>query len=217
MHYRSWPARLAALLLLLAVATALRAQLPIPGREFQVLSPPLPVTTGERIEVIEFFYYGCPVCYESQPHISRWLVRAGAGVALMRVPVISKEGEGWESFARTYFTLDALGELGRLHWPLYDNHHFDGKKLNEEKSLLEWIASNGVDAKKFAEVWHSPETAAKLEQATRLRDAYGVAGVPTVIVDGKFRTSARLAGGVKELLTVVDALVARARAERRAK
>lgn len=201
-------------MLLLQVSASLQAQ-PLGGRDYQVLEPPRPVASGERIEVIEFFYYGCPICYESQPYISRWLARTGADVALARVPVISKEGEGWEPFARTFYTLEALGELARLHWPLYDNHHFDGKKLNEEQNLLEWMSNNGVDAQKFRDVWHSPETAAKLEAAIKLRAVYNVGGVPTFIVDGRYLTSARLAGGVREMMVVVEALVVRARADRR--
>jgi thiol:disulfide interchange protein DsbA len=193
-------------------ARAQTAPAPVPGREFQVLSPAHPVSSGDRIEVIEFFYYGCPVCYETQPQLARWLQKSGNDILLWRVPAISTEG--WDSFARTYYTLDAMGLLARLHWPVYDNHHFDGKRLNEEANVVAWVKGNGVDAERFTAIWHSAETTAKLDTAKKMLDAYGVRGVPTFVVDGKYLTSARLAGGVKEMIAVLDYLVARARAER---
>lgn len=201
---------LAAALLLAAAAAAL-AQ-PRPGREYVELNPPRPVSTGQGIEVLEFFYYGCPICYESQPHIARWLLKAGNDIVLIRVPAVSSEG--WDSFARTYYALDAMKEVQRLHWPVYDNHHFDGRKLNEEKNLLAWVSSNGVDARRFAEVWHSPETENKIKAAQKMLETYSIRGVPTFVVDGRYQTSARMAGGTRQLLEVVDFLVSRARRDR---
>ena len=188
---------------------------PVPGRDYQELDPPRPVANGERVEVIEFFYYGCPVCYEAQPHIAKWLMRSGPGIALLRVPAVFTESS--ESFARTFYTLGAMNQIARLHWPLYDNHHFDGKQLNEEKNVVEWVTGNGVDAKRFTELWHSDEIKAQVESAKKALDAYDVKGVPTFVVDGRYVTSARLAGGTRQMMTVVDQLVQRAAAERRKK
>ena len=86
---------------------------------FTELSPGVPVATGSRIEVIEFFYFGCPVCYELQPHLSRWLAQAPEYVALRRVPALSLGGaQSWERFARLYYTLEAVGHMPRLLWPV---------------------------------------------------------------------------------------------------
>lgn len=204
---------LAVLMLALAATGALAQRVPLLGREYQVLDPPRPVTTGERIEVIEFFYYGCPVCYESQPHIARWLARSGPAVTLRRVPAVSSEG--WEAFAKTFYALEAVGQLARLHWPVYDNHHFDGRRLNEVKNLLAWLGQNGVDTEKFRDALNSDETKAKVEAAQKMLDLYNVRGVPSFVVDGKYITSARMANGVKEVMEVVDHLVQRAATERR--
>jgi protein dithiol oxidoreductase (disulfide-forming) len=186
---------------------------PVAGRDYQRLDPPRPVSTGERIEVIEFFYYGCPVCYEAQPHIARWLLRAGPGVALVRVPAVFTESS--ESFARTFYTLGALNHLARLHWPVYDNHHFDGRQLNEEKNILAWVGTNGVDATRFAEVWKSDDVKAQIDAAKKALDTYDVKGVPSFVIDGRYVTSARMAGGVREVMQVVEHLVERAAAERK--
>jgi len=177
------------------------------------LDPPRPVATGERIEVIEFFYYGCPICYDLEPHMTRWLAAQAPGhVALRRIPVLSSQG--WETLAKLYYTLEAIGEVSRLHWPVYDNYHFDGKLLNEEKVMLEWIGHNGIDAEKFAGIYGSPAIQAKLAQSRELMNAYDVRGVPTIVVDGKYLSSARLAGGTKQLMQIVDELVREARSER---
>lgn len=199
--------------LVLAGICALAQAQPTAGRDYQELSPPRPVSSGERIEVIEFFYYGCPVCYESQPHIAKWLMRAGPGVVMVRVPAPFSESA--ESFARTFFTLGAMNQIARLHWPLYDNHHFDGRQLNEEKNVVAWVSGNGVDGARFKELWHSPEIKAQVDSAKKALETYEVKGVPSFVVDGKYLTSARMAGGVREMMRVVDFLVERAGLERK--
>ncbi len=205
----------ALLAVVLAAPCALAQAQPLTGRDYQELSPARAVSSGERVEVIEFFYYGCPVCYESQPHIAKWLARTGPGVAMLRIPAAFTESS--ESFARTFYTLGAMNEIGRLHWPLYDNHHFDGKQLNEEKNVVDWVAGNGVDAKRFTELWHSDPVKSQVDAAKKALDTYEVKGVPTFIVDGRYITSARMAGGVRQMMNVVDLLVDRAAAERRKK
>ena len=209
-------ARLAAIALtgLALVATSAFAQAqPVSGRDYQELSPVRPVASGERIEVIEFFYYGCPVCYEAQPHIAKWLARTGPGISMVRVPAVFTESS--ESFARTFFTLGAMNQIARLHWPLYDNHHFDGKQLNEEKNVVDWVSGNGVDPKRFSELWHSAEIAAQVDSAKKALATYDIKGVPTFVIDGKYLTSARLAGGTSEMMRVVAYLVGRAASERK--
>ena len=199
---------------LIVACAAVHAQpTPVSGRDFQELSPPRPVATGERVEVLEFFYYGCPVCYEAQPHIARWLMRSGPGVALLRVPAVFTESS--ESFARTFYALGAMNQVARLHWPVYDNHHFDGRQLNEEKNIVEWVGRNGVDAGRFSELWKSDEVKAQIAAAKEALKTYDIKGVPSFVVDGKYVTSARMAGGVKEALQVVEHLVARAASERK--
>ena len=200
--------------LLLALCASAQAAPPVAGRDYRVLEPARPTAPG-RVEVIEFFFYGCPVCYEAQPHITRWRQAAGADIDWKRVP--SPNPDNWEPHARTYYALEALGALERLHWPLYDNHHFDDRRLDEEPNLLAWVASNGIDAGRFKQVWHSVETRQKVEFARRTLGVYEVRGVPTFVVGGRYQTSARMAGGVKEAMAVIEHLVERVRKERAAK
>src|SRR6266850_984774 len=176
---------------LLAGAASAQIQL---GREFQRVEPPHPTAAGNRVEVIEFFYYGCPICYETEPFLSRWLVSAPEYVELRRVPALSSEA--WGPFAKLFYTLDALGQIGRLHWPVYDSFRFEDVRLNDEKIMADWAVRNGIDRQRFLGTYDSPEVAAKVAQAR------------------EFLTSARLAGGTQQVVQVVDQLVRRAREER---
>ena len=199
----------ASALALLAGAASAQIQL---GRDFQRVEPPRSVAADGRIEVIEFFYYGCPVCYETQPFLSRWLVTAPEYVAIRRVPALSTEA--WGRLAKLFYTLDALGQIDRLHWQVYDSFHFEDVRLNDEKIMVDWAVRNGIDRQRFLGTYGSPEVAARVAQARELLKAYDVRGVPTFIVDGKFLTSARLAGGTQQVVQVVDQLVRLAREER---
>lgn len=205
-------------ILLLCACGAALSQANLKGSDFLRLSPPRPVATGERIEIIEFFYYGCPICYEFQPHLSRWLVQGPDYVSIRRVPTLPSEGseglDGWVRFARLHYTLEALGQIARLHWPIYDNFHFDGVQLNDEKVMLEWISKNGIDRDKFLAIYRSPEIQAKLDEVRRLMTVYDIRSVPSVVVDGKYLSTARMAGGTRQLIQVVDSLTKQARKER---
>jgi thiol:disulfide interchange protein DsbA len=195
---------------LFVLCAAAQAAPPLAGREYQLLEPPRPAPR-ERIEVIEFFWYGCPICYEAQPQISRWLQNAGPEVLLRRVPAV--RNGSWEHFARAYYVLESL-QAERLHWPLYDNLHFDGRPLDQEENLIAWVAANGFDAGQARVAWTSVDTRQKVERARSMLDTYNVRGVPSIVVDGRYLTSARMAGGVKEMMAVLEFLVERARQER---
>ena len=211
---RRTASRIVAILRLIAAHAAATAQSsPVAGRDYLVLDPPRPSATGGNIEVSEFFYYGCPVCYESQPHIARWLASVAADVSFTRVPAAFSEDA--ENFALTYYALETSGRLAQLHGPIYENYHFDDQRLNEEKKLLEWLARNGIDAEAFRQRRDSSENRARVVEGRKVFEGHDVRGVPTFAVDGRFLTSARLAGGVKEMMDVVAYLVERAHQERR--
>jgi thiol:disulfide interchange protein DsbA len=212
--FKSVLAALAALLLALAAAGvhAQQQNMPQLSREYIRLDPPHPVATGDKIEIIEFFYYGCPICYELQPTLSRWLFRAPDFIAIRRVPALSTDN--WENFAKLFYSLEVIGDLPRLHWPIYDNFHFDGVKLNEEAVMADWVSRNGVNREKFTATYRSPEVMAKVNTAREMIKNYEVKGVPSIVVDGKYLTSARMAGGTKEMMKVVDQLVIQARKDR---
>jgi thiol:disulfide interchange protein DsbA len=186
--------------------------LPQLSRDYVRLDPPRPVASGDKIEVIEFFYYGCPVCYELEPALARWYFNLPGTVALRRVPAVSSDN--WDHFAKLFYSLEAVGQLGRLHWPVYDQFHFDGIKLNEEAGMLNWVSKNGIDKEKFSSAYRSPAVQEKLVAARQMIRTYDIKGVPSIVVDGKFVTSASMTGGTRELMRVLAQLVELAQKER---
>ena len=186
--------------------------LPQLSRDYIRLDPPRPVASGDKIEVIEFFYYGCPVCYELEPALARWYFNLPGTVALRRVPALSSDN--WDHFAKLFYSLEAVGQLGRLHWPVYDQFHFDGIKLNEEAGMLNWVSKNGIDKDKFSSAYRSPAVQEKLVAARQMIQTYDIKGVPSIVVDGKFVTSASMTGSTRQLMQVLGQLVELARKER---
>ena len=199
------------LLLLCSFAGLATAQVQL-NREYTRLDAIQPPAVPGQVEVIEFFYYGCPVCYELEPNLSRWQVMAPNYVRLTRVPALASEK--WESFAKLFYALEATGDLARLHFPIYDNIHFDGVQLNDDKVMLEWVSRNKVDPQKFSEAFASDAVKAKVGAARKMLVDFNVRSVPTLIVDGRFVTSARLAGSTKQIPAVLNQLVELARKER---
>jgi len=210
MHLRTPRILLIALSLLLGATV--HAQNYQEGEQYARLEPPRPVEGGAAVEVIEFFYYGCAVCYEAEPQVVRWLASKGSGVRLLRVPAVPNAR--WAGFARTFYALEAIGELARLNWPLYDNHHFDVRRLDEEANLLKWLSTNGVDAQRFREVRDSAAVAAKVDTAKKMLEDYGIKRVPSFVVGGRYVTSPQAAGGVAETIKVVDYLVGRVKSSK---
>jgi thiol:disulfide interchange protein DsbA len=118
------------------------------------LIAPQPVTTGDRIEVIEFFWYGCPYCYELQPPLDAWLRRKPPDVAFRRIPAVFRPT--WVPHARIYYTLEALGAAERLHRAVYDGHHIDRLATDDAEAMADWAARHGLDRPKRKR-WSSPK------------------------------------------------------------
>lgn len=186
------------------------------GREYKPLTPPQPVETGAKIEVIEFFWYSCPHCYDLEPTLKKWVARLPKDVEFRRIPAVL--ADSWAPNARTFYTLEALGELGRLHGDVFDAIHAGHVRLENEKIQFEWMAKKGIDGKKFSDAWNSFSVQSKTKRAEQLTHAYGIdardVGVPALIVDGKYLTMISMAGGPDQLMKVLDELIAKARSER---
>lgn len=183
------------------------------GREYVRLKSPQAVETGKKVEVIEFFSYGCPHCADLEPHLQAWLKRAPADVQLRRIPVAFFPQ--WENLARVYYTLEALGEDAKLTPDVFIALHGGNRSnLANESRFFEWAASKGLDRKKVEDTYKSFGIAGKLGRAKQLAQAYNIQSVPAVIVDGKFMLSSGSAGGHERVPAVIDAAIAAARAER---
>lgn len=182
------------------------------GRDFERLTLPL-ASDKTRIEVTEFFWYGCPHCYDFEPVLVAWLKKLPADVSFRRVPAIFPNPK-WPPAARLYYTLEAMNLVDKLHDDVFNAIHIDRSRLFEEKTVFEWVAKKGVDKKKFAEAWSSAGVQSRVQQARDLTVAAGVLGVPSVMVDGRYM--ALSSGNYGDLVAVIDQLIERVRAERAA-
>ena len=205
---------------LLPLAAVLMASLPLSaaaqsaaleeGNQYLRLKNPQPVESGKKIEVIEFFSYGCPHCGDLEPIIQGWLKTIPADVQFRRVPVMYQDR--WVPLARIYYTLDALGEEARFSPEVFTAVHAGGLSLWQEKTFFDWAASHGLDRKKVEDMYNSFAIAGKVNRARAIAQAYQVQSVPTVVVDGKFVTNR--VSSHRPMPAVIDALIAKARAER---
>lgn len=205
---------LASALLLPALALAQSTISPDEVIEYEPVVPPVPPATGDRIEVIELFWYGCPHCYRLEPYIERWLEQKPDNVAYVRIPAIFPNRPAWENHARAFYTAEALGVLDRIHRPLFDALHAMRRKVEDEDALAALFADQGVDEAEFRKTYRSFAVDGKVRRAQQLTQRYGIDGVPSLIVDGRYRTGPALAGTYARTMPVVDALVRKAAAER---
>jgi thiol:disulfide interchange protein DsbA len=208
------PVQLAALFAaLLAFGSAIAAQPATPraGYEYRDIKPQ-PVLTGARIEVVEFFWYGCPFCNQLQPPLESWLRQKPEDVELRRIPAIFRES--WVPHARLYYTLEALGELPRLHQAVYRAYHGDRENLNTPDSTAEWAARNGIERPRWLTAWNSPEVERKVEAARALTRDYEIQGTPSLVVDGRYVTSSGMSETVPGVVTILEGLIRLARERR---
>lgn len=179
--------------------------------EYRVI-PPQPVETGDKIEVIDFFWYGCPYCYRLQPSLEDWASRKPADVTLRRIPAVLRDP--WAPHARIYYALEALGEVERLHQQVYHGYHIEKLRMSLPEVMEEWAVRHGIDRDKWAAAYRAPETDAKVEQAKAAVRRYAVTGTPSLVVDGRYLTSSAMSETLPGVIGIVEQLIERARAER---
>ena len=200
---------------LLAFAGGALAAAPILNKDYRPVIPPQPVETGNKIEVIEFYYFGCPHCYELEPYLKNWMSSAPKDVAFRRIPAVFRDS--WVPLTKTFYTLEALGEFNRLHGDVFEAIHVKQINLNNEQILLDWMEQYGVDRKKFADAYNSFSVKNRAEFAKKLTQAYGVEGTPSLVVDGKYLTGPAMTGSHESAMRVLDQLIEKARQERASK
>ena len=184
----------------------------VEGKTYHRIPNPQPTETGRKIEVIEFFSYGCPHCAELEPYLDTWLAKAPQDVAFRRVPVMFQQR--WIPLAKIYYTLDALGVESKLSPDVFKAIHGSNIALWDTAKFYDWAATKGIDRKKVEEVFTSFAIDGKMKRAMQLAQQYNVQSVPLVVIDGKFITSSSDVGTHAQLPPAIDELVAKARAER---
>ncbi|WP_127478694.1 thiol:disulfide interchange protein DsbA/DsbL [Sulfurivermis fontis] len=202
-----------ALLLSLAVLSVHATDEIYEGFQYARLDKPVePLTsTAGKVEVVELFWYGCGHCYAFEPHLHDWLQRKPDYVEFIRIPAIFNSS-AWRLHARAYYTAEVLGIVDKIHGPMFNAIHKDKRSLNTEQQLAAFFAEFGVEEKKFMDTFKSFAVDVKVNRAERLTQRFGIDGVPSVVVAGKYRSDGPMAQSYQGLLQVVDFLVAKERA-----
>ena len=202
-----------AAMLVAALPLAAAAQALEEGKNYVKLKNPQAVDTGDKIEVLEFFSYGCPHCADLDPVLVQWQKTLPADVAFRRVPV-GFGRESWDNLGKVYYTLEALGVEQKLAPEVFAAIHRGSVRLDSPKTFFDWAAGKGLERKKVEDMFNSFAIAGKMNKANQAAKAYQVQSVPLVIVDGKFMTASDKVGSHANLPSAINALVAKAKAER---
>lgn len=192
-------------------STAAHAQgAPVEGKNYLKVSPRQPTQDPKRIEVVEFFWYGCPHCYSFEPMLEAWVKKLPADVNFRRLPVAFREVP-YVIHQKLYFAAEALGLVDSLHRKIFNAMHVEHLKLDTPESIGDFVAKNGVDKAKFIDAMNSFGVATKAKQAATLSMGYKIDGTPAMGIDGSWFTSGSMAGGNDRALAVTDYLVGRIR------
>ncbi len=195
----------------LSTGGAARAQSDfVEGTQYVKLSQPGPVPVDGKIEVVEFFWYGCPHCHAFEPALEAWQKRLPADVAFRRIPVAFRE-EPFVAHQRLFFALDAMGLVDTMHRKVFNAIHLDRMRLDKLPEILAFVTKNGVDGAKFSDAFNSFSVQTKIRQAKQLSEIYRIDGVPTLGIQSRFYTSGSLAGTAERTLAVADYLIDRSR------
>ncbi len=210
MKRRLFNLQLAAVGLGLASARRAAAQgAPVEGTHYTRLAQPAPVSVpAGKVEVVEFFSYGCPHCYALEPAIQAWLKTLPPQAVFRRVPV--GFNALYENYQRIFYALEAMGQLEAMHPKVFAAIHQQRMRLDKEADLVAFMNANGVDGAKFAELFKSFSVQSKARQASQLAKAYGIDAVPTIGVQGRYVTSGAQAGTNERALAVASYLVTQA-------
>lgn len=212
MQKRSFITTLLGLVASALMATSAHAQ--VAGKDYVAINPPQPTESPAKIEVIEFFSYGCPHCRDFHPLISKWAAKLPPDVVFKRVPVSFGRAQ-WGNLGKLYYTAEALNELGKLDNAAFVAIHEKNVKLYDDATIIQFAVQEGVDGKKFSEAYNSFGVQSKMKRAEQLAQAYKVQGVPSIAVDGRYMV---LNDGVKDfedLLARADKVIGKVRGEKK--
>jgi len=177
----------------------------VEGIDYTELAKPQPTASGEKIEVLEVFMYSCPHCFYLEPTLEEWLATKPENVAFKRMPVIFNPRV--EPHARAYYAAELLKQGKQFHLPLFRALHEDKQAIRDEDALVAFAAAQGIDGKEFRDAYNSFFVNMRVQRAQELGRRFGIDSVPTVIVNGKYRTSPAQAGSRKRMIQVIDYLI----------
>ncbi len=172
---------------------------------YEIISPAQPTQHPDKIEVIEFFWYGCPHCYSFEPLLDNWSKNLPKNVEFIRQPAAFNEL--WSKHAKAYYTAEALGIVDKVHADLFDAIQNKKESLDTEEALSKFFIAHGVNETQFKEAYNSFVVDSKMRQAPLMAARYGITGVPAIIINGKYKTNGTLAGSHEKMIEVMNQLI----------
>lgn len=183
---------------------------PIEGTHYVRLQQPAGVSVpAGKIEVVEFFWYGCPHCNVLEPALDEWVKKLPPDVVFRRVPVAFSSVH--EAHQKLFYGLESMGQLDAMHKKIFAAMHTQQQRLEKESDQVAFLTANGVDGAKYVEATKSFSVQTKMRQAKQLSAAYKIDGVPAIGVHGRYYTAGSLAGDNRRALAVADYLIQLAR------
>jgi thiol:disulfide interchange protein DsbA len=201
----------AAFSFLLALAGNAVAE-PVEGQDYLAIDP-VPVDSGPRVEVIEFFFYGCRSCYRIEPVLREWVLRRESRIDFKLIPALRRSD--WIPLSDLFFALHTLGVLPQLHDQVYVAIHEQGRRLSSRSEQVRWASEQGLDPTVFEQTVTSESTVMATQRARDATVAYGIRVTPSIVVDGRYLTTGAMIGDASRVSQVLDQLVAMAIAARR--
>lgn len=183
------------------------------GVQYLPITPQPPIGSGDQVEVVEFFWYGCNHCNDFEPVVSKWAAGLPENVTFTQIPVMF--GGAADMHAQVYYALEGMGELERLHGKIFHAIHGEGRKLRTRDAVDALLQENGVDMDKYREAMNSFAVAAKVNRARALMRRYGIRGVPALVVDGRYRSGSGFRS-YEDMTEVVDFVVDKVLVQRKA-
>ncbi|MDO8714369.1 MAG: thiol:disulfide interchange protein DsbA/DsbL [Polynucleobacter sp.] len=174
------------------------------GFDYRILPVAQPVESKGKVEVIEFFWYGCPHCYDFEPELSAWIKRQPKDVTFRRVPVAFRDD--FMPHSQLFYALEAMGKGEAMNEKVMYAMHKENKRLMTENEIADWVASQGIDRNTFLATYRSFAVVAKARAARQMADAYRIDGVPTIVMQGRYVTSPSIAGTKAKAISVMDYL-----------
>lgn len=184
----------------------------VEGKHYTVLVKPQPTGDSSKIEVLEFFWYGCPHCYSLHPHLKTWLTNKPDDVDFRYVPANLRAN--WVTSAKIFYTIEAMDKTDALHDLIYDAIHRDKIDLHQETVLFDWIEKQGIDRKKFENTYQSFAVQNQVAKVTQMMRQYQLNGVPALVVNGKYFTSGGMSSTPQGTVDTLNALIEKTRKER---
>lgn len=188
---------------------------PQAGKDYLEIKPAQPTDTGNKVEVVEIFSYMCPHCNDFEPKVAAWVKQLPPDTQFRRMPVVFGRAS-WETMARSYYALEALGEIEKFHPKIFGAIHDDNIILQQKDVLTDWIEKQGLDRKKFSAAYDSFSTGGKIQRGNQRAQSYGITGVPSMVIDGKYMISTAQSGNYENMLKTADELLKQVRASKTA-